>query len=86
MREYPKQIRRLSREYAARAYEAEPGQTLGELEAEFACWRSGPKTLRAGSCPGAPGKRRTVGRARRLPGTAVERFPGNVFRPRMDSR
>lgn len=35
MREYPKQIKRLIHEYAARAYEAELGQALGELEAEF---------------------------------------------------
>jgi hypothetical protein len=41
MREYPKQIKRLIREYAARAYEAELGQALGELEAEFTRWRSG---------------------------------------------
>lgn len=41
MREYPKQIKRLIREYAARAYEAELGQALGELEAQFTAWRSG---------------------------------------------
>lgn len=41
MREYPKPIKRLIREYAARAYEAELGQALGELEAEFTRWRSG---------------------------------------------
>ncbi len=41
MREYLKQIKRLIREYAARAYEAELGRALGELEAQFAAWRSG---------------------------------------------
>lgn len=41
MREYPKPIKRLIREYAARAYEAELGQALGELEAQFTRWRSG---------------------------------------------
>jgi hypothetical protein len=41
MREYPKPIKRLIREYAARAYEAELGQVLSELEAEFTRWRSG---------------------------------------------
>lgn len=41
MREYSKQIKRLIREYAARAYEAELGQALGELEQQFAGWRSG---------------------------------------------
>jgi hypothetical protein len=41
MREYPKQVKRLIREYAARAYEAELGQELGELEQQFAAWRSG---------------------------------------------
>lgn len=40
MREYPKQIKRLIREYAARAYEAELGQALGELETQFSRWRS----------------------------------------------
>jgi hypothetical protein len=34
MREYPKQVKRLIREYAARAYEAELGQALRELESE----------------------------------------------------
>lgn len=48
MREYPKPIKRLIREYAARAYEAELGQALGELEAQFTRWRSGAKALRAG--------------------------------------
>jgi len=46
MREYPKPIKRLIREYAARAYEAELGQALGELEAPFSRWRSGE--IRAG--------------------------------------
>lgn len=41
MREYPKPIKRLIREYAARAYEAELGQALGELEQQFAAWRNG---------------------------------------------
>jgi hypothetical protein len=41
MREYPKPIKRLIREYAARAYEAELGQALGELETQFSRWRSG---------------------------------------------
>lgn len=41
MREYPKQIKRLIREYAARAYEAELGQALGELDQQFAAWRNG---------------------------------------------
>lgn len=41
MREYSKPVRRLLREYAARAYEAELGQALGELEQQFAVWRSG---------------------------------------------
>lgn len=41
MREYPKHIKRLIRAYAARAYEAELGQALGELEQQFAAWRSG---------------------------------------------
>jgi hypothetical protein len=41
MREYSKQIKRLIREFAARAYEAELGQALGELEAQFAAWRNG---------------------------------------------
>lgn len=35
MREYTKRIKRLIREYAARAYEAELGQALGELEQQF---------------------------------------------------
>jgi hypothetical protein len=41
MREYPKQIKRLIREYAARAYEAELRQALGELDQQFAAWRNG---------------------------------------------
>jgi hypothetical protein len=32
MPEYPKRVKRLIREYAARAYEAELGKALGELE------------------------------------------------------
>lgn len=40
MREYPKLIKRLIREYAARVYEVELGQALSELEAQFAAWRS----------------------------------------------
>jgi hypothetical protein len=32
VREYPKPIKRLIREHAARAYDAELGQALGELE------------------------------------------------------
>lgn len=46
MREYPKRMKRLIREYAARAYEAELGRALGELEQQFAVWRSGH--IRAG--------------------------------------
>ncbi len=41
MREYPKQVKRLIREYAARAYEAELEQALGELEQQFTAWRGG---------------------------------------------
>jgi hypothetical protein len=41
MREYSKHVKRLIREYAARAYEAELGKALGELEAQFTRWRSG---------------------------------------------
>lgn len=41
MREYPKRVKRLLREYAAKAYEAELGRALGELEQQFAVWRSG---------------------------------------------
>ncbi len=41
MREYPKHIKRLIREHAARAYEAELGQAVGKLEAQFAFWRGG---------------------------------------------
>jgi hypothetical protein len=41
VREYPKPIKRLIREYAARAYETELGQALGELEQQFAAWRNG---------------------------------------------
>ena len=41
MREYSKAVKRLIREYAARAYEAELGQALRALEQEFAHWHSG---------------------------------------------
>jgi hypothetical protein len=41
MREYSKRVKRLLREFAARAYEIELGQALGELEQQFAVWRSG---------------------------------------------
>jgi hypothetical protein len=41
MREYPKPIKRLIRECAARAYEVELGQALGELDQQFAAWRNG---------------------------------------------
>ncbi len=41
MREYPKPIKRLIREYATRAYELELGRALGELEQQFVAWRSG---------------------------------------------
>jgi hypothetical protein len=41
MRAYPKRIKRLIREYAARAYEAELGKALGDLEEQFAIWRGG---------------------------------------------
>jgi hypothetical protein len=41
MREYPKHIKRMIREYAAQAYEIELGQALGELEQQFALWRAG---------------------------------------------
>jgi hypothetical protein len=41
MHQYPKHIKRLIREYAAQAYEIELGQALGELEQQFALWRSG---------------------------------------------
>ncbi|NJO82131.1 MAG: hypothetical protein HC828_04540 [Blastochloris sp.] len=41
MRQYPKPIKRLIREYAARAYEAELGRALGELDQQFAAWRNG---------------------------------------------
>lgn len=41
MRECPKPIKRLIREYAAQAYEAELGQALGELEQQFSAWRDG---------------------------------------------
>lgn len=40
MRKYSKPIKRLIREYAARAYEAELGQALGALEVQFSRWRS----------------------------------------------
>ena len=41
MREYSKYIKRLIREHAARAYEAELGQALSELEQQFTLWRGG---------------------------------------------
>ena len=41
MREYSKRVKRLIREYASRAYEAELSRALGELEQQFAAWRSG---------------------------------------------
>jgi hypothetical protein len=41
MREYSKYIKRLIREQAARAYEAELGQALSELEQQFTLWRGG---------------------------------------------
>ncbi|NNJ11629.1 hypothetical protein EKD04_014940 [Chloroflexales bacterium ZM16-3] len=41
MREYPKRVKQLIRKYAAQAYEAELGLALGELEQQFAIWRSG---------------------------------------------
>ena|SRR5215213_6544645 len=41
MREYSKRLQRLIREYASRAYEAELSRALGELEQQFAAWRSG---------------------------------------------
>ncbi len=41
LRQSPKHIRRLIREYAARAYEAELGRALGELEQQFTLWRGG---------------------------------------------
>ncbi|NJO81735.1 MAG: hypothetical protein HC828_02495 [Blastochloris sp.] len=51
MGEYPKPIKRLIREYAARAYEAELGRALGELETQFSPWRS--SDISAGG-PGRP--------------------------------
>jgi hypothetical protein len=41
MHQYPKHIKRMIREYAAQAYEIELGQALGELEQQFALWRTG---------------------------------------------
>lgn len=41
IRTYPKPIKRLIREYAIKAYEAELGLALGELEQHFGAWRSG---------------------------------------------
>src|SRR5262245_30099193 len=38
---YSKGVRRLIREYASRAYEAELSRALGELEQQFVAWRSG---------------------------------------------
>ena len=47
MREYPKRVKRLIRDYAARAYEAELCHDLGDLERQFAIWRSGQISARA---------------------------------------
>jgi len=41
MREYSKRVKRLIREYASWAYEVELSRALGELEQQFAAWRSG---------------------------------------------
>jgi hypothetical protein len=41
MREHSKRVKRLIREYASRAYEAELSRALGALEQQFAAWRSG---------------------------------------------
>ena len=41
MREYSKRVKRMIREYASRAYEAELSRALGKLEQRFAAWRSG---------------------------------------------
>ena len=41
MREYSKRVKRLIREYASRAYEAELSRALGKLEQQFAAWRGG---------------------------------------------
>lgn len=56
MPEYPKRVKRLIREYAARAYEAELSKALGELERQFAVWRAGPKALRAGLTANSAGE------------------------------
>jgi hypothetical protein len=41
MRDYSKRVKRLIREHARRAYEAELGLALGALEEQFAAWRNG---------------------------------------------
>ena len=41
MREYSKRVKRLIREYASRAYEAELSWALGALEQQVATWHSG---------------------------------------------
>lgn len=41
MHQYPKHIKRMIREYAAQAYEIELSRALGELEQQFALWRTG---------------------------------------------
>jgi len=41
MHRYSKAEKRLIRDYAARAYDAELAQALGELEWQFGAWRSG---------------------------------------------
>lgn len=41
MRKYPKQIRRLIREFAAEAYERELRRELTRLDAAFGAWRKG---------------------------------------------
>lgn len=41
MRDYPKHIKRLIRQYAGLAYEAELKQALTSLDAEFDAWRQG---------------------------------------------
>lgn len=41
MHQYPKHIKRMIREYAGQAYEIELSKALGELDQQFALWRSG---------------------------------------------
>lgn len=41
MRQYPRQIKQLIRQYAAQSYEAELSQALRELEQPFRFWHSG---------------------------------------------